>query len=173
MSRPVPIKNHPGRPDLTGEHPWGDVGQAVLAILFLIVWIADSFFLKLTTELSPWLPLVIRLPVGLVLLGLAWYLARTTMHIVFGQHQTEPQVIRQGIYNHIRHPMYLSEILLYLGLLVIKYSRAATLVWLVVIVFLYYISRYEEKLLLNRFGVDYENYRRDVPLLIPRWHHRR
>ncbi len=34
--------------DKNGEHPFGDAGQLILLGLFLIVWVADSFFLKRT-----------------------------------------------------------------------------------------------------------------------------
>jgi len=32
--------------DLTGEHRLGDAGQLVLFIIFMAVWITDSFFFK-------------------------------------------------------------------------------------------------------------------------------
>jgi len=34
--------------------------------------------------------------------------------------------------------------------------------------FLYLIARLEERELLDRFGVEYEQYRAEVPMLIPR-----
>jgi hypothetical protein len=34
------------RDDLTGEHPFGDAGQIIFALLFLGIWIADSFFFE-------------------------------------------------------------------------------------------------------------------------------
>jgi protein-S-isoprenylcysteine O-methyltransferase Ste14 len=47
-------------------------------------------------------------------------------------------------------------------------SLAAAVVWCIAIVFLHYISRWEEKLLLARFGEEYAQYMRDVPMWIPR-----
>jgi protein-S-isoprenylcysteine O-methyltransferase Ste14 len=44
----------------------------------------------------------------------------------------------------------------------------AAVVWAVAIVFLHAISRYEERLLLARFGEAYEAYMREVPMWIPR-----
>jgi protein-S-isoprenylcysteine O-methyltransferase Ste14 len=40
-------------------------------------------------------------------------------------------------------------------------------VWAIGVIFLHYISRYEEKLLLARFGEEYEQYMREVPMWIP------
>ncbi len=96
------------------------------------------------------------------------YLARTGLSIVFGEERKTPGVIKKGMFSVVRHPVYLSEILLYLGLLILSISLAAVIVWVIAIAFLHYISRYEERLLLSRFGEEYEQYMREVPMWIPR-----
>jgi len=45
------------------------------------------------------------------------------------------------VFSVVRHPVYLSEILLYLGLLMLSISLAAAVVWIIAIGFLHYISR--------------------------------
>ncbi len=77
-------------------------------------------------------------------------------------------MIRKSVFSVVRHPAYLSEIPLYLGLLMLSISLAAAVVWVVAIGFLHYISRYEERLLLERVGKEYELYMREVPICIPR-----
>jgi len=79
-----------------------------------------------------------------------------------------PGVIRKGVFRVIRHPIYMSEILLYLGLLFFSTSLAAVGVWIIGIAFFHYISRHEEELLLERFGDEYRQYMKDVPMYIPR-----
>ena len=158
---------HHEREDLTGEHKLGDAGQAILAILFGAVWLADTFWFKYTTFLNDAVPNSIRAPIGIALLVISGYLAMSTLKIVFGEVRETPAVIREGAYKYSRHPMYFSELLLYLGLLSISISLAAALVWIVAIVFLYKICRYEERLLLARFGDEYRKYMREVPLWIP------
>ena len=160
-------KVHHQRDDLAGEHAVGDAGQPILACLFAATWIADTFFLKYMTSLNQHVPLVIRIPSGAVPLVLAGYLARTGLSIVFGEEREQPGVIRESVFNVVRHPIYLSEILLYLGFLMLSISLAAAAVWVVAIGFLHYISRYEERLLLERFGQEYEQYMREVPMWIP------
>ena len=54
------------RDDLTGEHKIGDAGQLIIAILFLVVWILDSFVLKYTTFLNNYFPLAAQIPLGLL-----------------------------------------------------------------------------------------------------------
>ena len=161
-------KTQQQRDDLTGEHTVSDAGQIVLACLFAAAWIADTFFFEYTTFLNEYVPLVARIPPGVVLLAISCYLARKGLSIVFGEDREKPGVIRKSVFNVIRHPIYLSEILLYLGLLMLSISLAAAVVWIIAIGFLHYISLYEERLLLARFREEYEQYMREVPMWIPR-----
>jgi protein-S-isoprenylcysteine O-methyltransferase Ste14 len=156
------------RDDLTGEHALGDAGQLVLALLFAATWIADTCFLECTTFLNRHVPRGIRIPLGVALLVASGYLAREGLSIVFGEERGEPGVIRKGVFSVVRHPIYLGEILAYLGFLILSLSLAAAVVWAIAIAFLHFISRYEEKLLLARFGEAYEAYMRDVPMWVPR-----
>ena len=165
---PLNIDSSKTRPDLAGEHGIGDAGQIILALLFAAVWIADSFFFNYTTFLNKYLSQWLRLPPAFFFLILSGYLARTGMAIVFGETREEPTVIRKGVFIWVRHPIYLSEILLYFGMLLISISLAAGVVWLMAIAFLHYISRHEERLLLARFGEEYKQYLQEVPMWLPR-----
>ena len=82
------------RDDLTGEHDAGDAGQAIFAVLFFAVWVADSFFLHLTTQLTLWVPSWVRGPFAILLLGLAIYCGWQGLMIVFGEVWETPAVIR-------------------------------------------------------------------------------
>jgi len=156
------------RDDLTGEHRWGDAGQLALALMFIAVWITDSFILNYTTFLNQYIPLYIRTPLGIIFLFVSGYLARAGLKTVFRDEEKEPGVIREGVFGIMRHPIYLGEVLLYIGFLFLSLSLAAAVVWLVATGFLFYISRFEEKLLLKRFGKAYKEYMNDVPMWIPR-----
>jgi protein-S-isoprenylcysteine O-methyltransferase Ste14 len=158
----------PVREDLTGEHRLGDAGQIILAILFFSIWIIDTFFLHFSTINSPILPWFFRIPSGFVLIFYGYYLARTGLKIVFGEVREKPGVIRERVFGIVRHPVYLSELLVYLGLLILRFSLIAFLVWIAAVGFMVFISRYEEKLLIQRFGKEYINYMKEVPMLIPR-----
>jgi len=156
------------RDDLTGEHTVGDAGQIILSCLFFATWMLDTFFLKHTTFLNHYVPLGVRIPFGVVLLILSCILARKGLSIVFSEKRETPCVIRKSVFNIVRHPIYLSEILLYLGFIMLNISLAAIFVWVIAILFLHYISLYEERLLLARFGEEYERYIQEVPMWIPR-----
>ena len=161
-------QRHQKRDDLTGEHFFGDLGQLILLIIFLAVWITDSFFLKYSTFLSKYIPLYVQLPLAVIILIYAGYLAKTGLHIVFGEVREKPLVIREKVFCVIRHPIYLGAILTYLGMIILAVSIAAIVVWIIIIVFYYFLSRHEEKLLLEKFGKEYEEYMEEVPMLIPR-----
>lgn len=156
------------RDDLIGEHKWGDSGQIICALLFFGIWITDSFFLRYTTQLNEVVSPLVRKLIGCLLLFLAAYLSWSGLRIVFGEVRKTPSIIRKGVFGVIRHPIYLSEVLLYLGLFMLNMSLAAGVVWIGTSVFLFYLSWYEEKLLLDRFGKDYESYICDVGMWLPR-----
>jgi protein-S-isoprenylcysteine O-methyltransferase Ste14 len=160
--------NHAHREDLTGEHKYGDAGQFILMVVFLAVWVLDNFVFHYTTFLNDDIPLPVQLILGVMLVLAAFFLARAGMRIVFGKVREIPGVIREGVFKWMRHPIYFSEILFYLGLLFFRTSLAAAAVWIIAIVFLTYISRYEEKLLVTRFGDNYKAYMKDVGMFLPK-----
>jgi protein-S-isoprenylcysteine O-methyltransferase Ste14 len=156
------------REDLCEEHPRGDLGQIIFGTVFAILWGLDSFVLKLTTFPAAHVPLFVRVPVAVLLIGLALYLAVKGHRVVFGEVREPPSVISTGIFSYTRHPLYLSAILLYLGLVVLTLSVAAFILWVIIAVFYDRISAYEEVRLTERFGDEYEDYTEQVPRWLPR-----
>jgi protein-S-isoprenylcysteine O-methyltransferase Ste14 len=63
--------------------------------------------------------------------------------------------------------MYLSEILLSLGVLLFSLSLAAAGVWILMIAFLHVIAQYEERQLLAHFGEEYRDYKSEVSMWLP------
>jgi protein-S-isoprenylcysteine O-methyltransferase Ste14 len=108
-------------------------------------------------------------PLGIAILIVSGYLAAAGLYIVFVQKREQAEVIRKNVFSIVRHPIYLSEILLYFGLLMFKVTLTAVLVWGIAILFLHRISRYEEKLLLRRFGKEYAEYMQRVPMWLPKF----
>ncbi len=143
------------------------MGQLILLVVFLIVWIADSFIFKYSTFLTQYISNYIRVPIALIVLVISGLLAWAGLKIVFGETREKPQVITTDVFSVVRHPIYLSLILLYLGFILLSLSLLSVLVWILIIVFYYMISRYEEKLLTQRFGSAYEEYKKKVPMLLP------
>lgn len=162
-------KAHKDRPDLTGEHRFGDVGQLILFFLFIIVWITDAFIFHFSDFLKFYIPFYIRLILGAVILVYSIYITRAGLTIVFKEIREKPVVIRVGVFDKMRHPIYLGGILFYLGLLVFAPSVIAFIVFLIISGFYHYIACYEEKLLLQKFGEEYKRYMNEVPRWLPRF----
>lgn len=161
-------KKHSHRQDLVGEHVFGDMGQLLLLLIFITAWLVDSFFFKYSTFISKYIPLFVKIPLSIIILFSAGYLAKNGLGIVFGEIREEPGVIRKGVFDIVRHPIYLGAILLYLGLLTLTFSIVAAVIWLFIIAFYWFIARHEEKLLVKKFGNEYKKYMREIPMLIPR-----
>lgn len=159
-------QNH--RDDLAGEHPFGDAGQLILLITFLVVWILDSFVLRLSTFAVQYVALFLRIPLGALFLLVAGYLAQQGMKVVFGEERAESAVIEKGVFKRLRHPVYLGCILFYVALVIFTLSIFAAIICVTIIVFYHYIAKYEERLLLLKFGNEYEQYMKSVPMWIPR-----
>jgi len=61
-------KSYQHRSDLTGEHAFSDIGQLILLVIFLVVWITDSFVFKYSTFLTQYVSNYIRVPIALIVL---------------------------------------------------------------------------------------------------------
>lgn len=80
------------------------------------------------------------------------------------------KLVQSGPYRYTRNPMTLGASLFYLGLAVWGGSWLVFgLVWLVFTALLTYIYVHESRELEARFGVEYLEYRRSTPFLIPRY----
>ena len=90
------------------------------------------------------------------------------LKIVFREERSKLVVIRTDVFSLVRHPIYLGPMLLYLGFIILSMSVIAFGIWIIIIVFYVYISRYEENILIDKLGEEYEQYMHDVPMFIPK-----
>ena len=162
-------KTHPGRTDLLGEHKLGDTLQLVFFIVFLSIWIVDSFVLKISTFLSDDISIFIRVAFSFVFFAIAFYFARNGSKVVFGEKREKPEIIKKGVFKLVRHPIYFGAILIYPGFFLLTLSIASFGFWIFVIILYNLIARYEEKLLTNYFGEDYKKYMKEVGRWFPRF----
>jgi len=150
-----------------GEHPFGDIGQLILLGLFLVVWVGDSFFLRISTFPSDYVPMYMRL----VILGLALVTAAYLVmsgHVVVNHQQHPTGIVSTGAFRYVRHPLYLGSILFYLGLSVSTASLFSLALLVVIFVFYNYIASFEEKLLDDRSGEGYRKYKKRTGKWVPR-----
>ncbi len=156
-----------GIKEKNGEHPYGDAGQLILLGLFLIVWLGDSFFLRLSTFPADYLPRYLRLTFLVACLAGAACLVKSS-HAVVSQGSRPSGLITTGAFKYVRHPLYLGSILFYLGLALGTFSLFSLVLWVAICIFYNYLASYEEKLLEARFGESYRSYREKTGKWLPR-----
>ncbi|HUY00637.1 MAG TPA: methyltransferase [Candidatus Deferrimicrobium sp.] len=92
--------------------------------------------------------------IGFILIGIGWYQI----------YHAKGKLVTKGLYRYCRHPQYLGLILFCLGFC-IQYPLLFSIIILPFVIVLYYfLAKAEEKQLINRYGVDYLLYRREVPM---------
>ncbi len=83
-------------------------------------------------------------------------------------HQVAEVLNTSGMYSVVRHPLYLANILIWVG-----WTTLLSIPWLIVVatfvfvVYYFFIMYAEEQFLRGKFGQDYERWHRRTPRLIP------
>ncbi len=100
----------------------------------------------------------------------AWYgimgVKETTLKVA--ETHRPVKVIKSGLYAKIRHPQYFGTILSHVGISILLSSFYSLLSSPFIILLIYLISWKEEKELVKEFGKEYEDYKKNVPMLLPR-----
>jgi len=125
-------------------------------------------------SLPGWIEGTVRVS-GIVLLGLAGFLAAWGLWSIGRQMSSQAEVrpdtelVTDGAFRLVRHPLYLSILLLWAGgaLALASWFMAACTVALVPVFVAR--SRLEERILMRHFGGVYGAYMASVPMLLPGW----
>jgi len=150
-----------------GEHPYGDLGQLIILLGFLVIWILDSFVFQYSTFLSPHVPIYLRLILaGLILLS-AIFLMRSGHRAISDEVLSSPRLLTDGAFSRVRHPLYLAVLLFYVFLIALTLSMISLFVFLGIFIFYNYIAAFEENFLEEKFGQDYCDYKKNTPRWIP------
>jgi protein-S-isoprenylcysteine O-methyltransferase Ste14 len=78
------------------------------------------------------------------------------------------ELVTGGIYSKVRHPFYLSVLILFLGIAVISWNLYGFLFFILVLMALIIRIRKEEMELAAKFGEEYKKYKKETPMIIPR-----
>jgi len=119
---------------------------------------------------SSWIPLLhLAICTAFLVLG-AWLgiksVKETTLKVA-ETHRTE-KIVTRGVYSIVRHPQYLGGLLAHVGISFLLSAWYSLLSAPLMAVLIYLISRKEEEELIREFGKEYEDYKKKVPMLIPR-----
>jgi protein-S-isoprenylcysteine O-methyltransferase Ste14 len=162
---------HDKHEHLVGEEmPYSHLLQLSSAVVFLLVWSLDSFIFKFSVWFANFVPWVFRLILALCVIILGIMLARSAEKALFQEELESPKVdvIDTGILGHVRHPLYLGVLLVYIGFILGTFSLISVAVFIVVALIHNKLATYEEQDLERIFGEKYVEYKSRVPKWIPR-----
>jgi len=142
-----------------------------VAIMIVLAAIVDR---ALGINMS--IPLAVRLPVGILLLVLGvpvvlWTIIRFLRikgtPIPFNP---PPALVVNGLYSVVRNPMHLGWTIVLVGLALLMQSFTLLVIFIpcFVAVHIIYLKFVEEKELEKKFGQAYLDYKKKVPMFIPR-----
>jgi len=145
---------------------YGFVALSVFASLWVDRWLSFPHFN------SSWWSLGLSIP--LLLLG--WLLSGWSVVAFFLTGGTPvpfnppPRLITTGLYAYVRNPMFLGGFLFLLGLGVLLGSLSLTFIFapLLIVLYVFYVKAVEEKEMEKKFGQEYLEYKKRVPMFIPR-----
>jgi protein-S-isoprenylcysteine O-methyltransferase Ste14 len=158
------------------------VGATIFLFLLPLLFIKIAHFLDTLLKLSPFLPTLLRyfLSLPLLLFGLFWAMWSNIALLFqgrggptegFGVAISPPtkRLVVEGPYKYTRNPMVFGTLTMYLaiGLYLASLTYVFFIVpsfWLATYIIL---SRSEERRLVREFGVEYLEYKRQVPMYIP------
>jgi protein-S-isoprenylcysteine O-methyltransferase Ste14 len=149
-------------------------------IFWIGIWVSPqpgftvSFFHNLETVISigsfsiPFLHFLLSIP--FIFLGVLFGIkgVKLTTLKVAETHRPE-KIVTNGVYSKVRHPQYFGGLLAHVGisfLLSAEYSLFLTPLMTFII---YLISKKEEKELIKEFGKEYLDYKKKVPMLLPKF----
>jgi protein-S-isoprenylcysteine O-methyltransferase Ste14 len=78
------------------------------------------------------------------------------------------KVVSGGVYSLVRHPQYLGAFLAHISLTFLFSAEYSLIVTPIIAIYLFVISKKEEKELLNEFNGDYRKYMEQVPMFLPK-----
>jgi len=167
------------------EREYSETQRMVAVILGgILFWIVIPFFIVIG---SSYIDRCLSLPrffygwgnimIALIFIVAGWLLANWTVEAQFywGKGTPIPLMATQTLvikrpYTYCRNPMTLGTTLFYLGVAIwIGSISAIGLALIYPIGILIYIKFFEEKELEDRFGLEYLDYKRRTPFLIPRF----
>ncbi len=131
----------------------------ILTMLNLKVWFHDPFSLF---QIISWILLVLS-----AWMGIAGFLILKRKGKSEKDFEATTVLIKSNIYRYIRHPLYLSLILLGTGIMLKDPDMVQLILGAVNLVALYITSRIEETEMIERFGHEYTRYMKETKMFIP------
>jgi len=150
------------------ESPYSHLIQGLCPVFFTVVWILDSFFFKYSIVLNDFVHWIIRIILFISVITVAYAFIYISQNILFRRPENKDEIIAEGIFGHIRNPMYFGILLIYLAFIFLSISLISIAIWILIIVIYDKLATSAEKQLEKLFGEKYLKYKKKVPKWIPR-----
>jgi len=141
------------------------IPRSLIRIFILLTFIAPPIALPFAKGPKIAIPLSIALTLGTILLGINFYIKILVQKQlgVMPALKSKGKLITTGIYGIVRHPLYLSNGLLAIGMAVLFRSMYALLFSIPYLLLYLPIIYFEEKDLLEKYKEEYKEYKKKVP----------
>ena len=143
------------------------------------IWVSPQprFTIQILQNLSVLVPVVnfsipllhLVISISFLLLG-AWLAIKGVKGVtlrVAETHRTD-KIVTTGVYSIVRHPQHLGALLAHVGISFLFSAWYSLLFTPLMVVLIYLISKKEEEELVREFGKEYEDYKKRVPMLMPK-----
>ena len=134
---------------------------------FLFPFLADWIEIPVVTLRVSFFHLFVFVPFFLVGAWLGIAGVRETTLAVAETHRAK-RIVTSGIYSAVRHPQYLGGLLAHVGVSFLLSAWFSLLSTPLMVLLVFLISRKEEVELMKEFGVEYLEYKENVPMFFPK-----
>jgi protein-S-isoprenylcysteine O-methyltransferase Ste14 len=142
-------------------------GYPVKSWTFVVIQFACFLILFITGPLIAKNPFYLSIEIISIGLGIwAVFLMDPLTINVLPDVRKEASLLKQGPYKLIRHPMYLAVLMLFLSLVLEKFSLFRLFIYVILLADLLLKIEYEEKLLISKYSA-YNDYKSVTKKLIP------
>ena len=149
------------------EFPYSHVIEILLIIFFIFSWLIDVYIFKLHISYGIFLIDLFRYIGFVSILIFSMYLLKKSSKVITPKVYNSKLLLSDGIFQFVRHPMYLGIILIYLSFVILNLSLIMLIAWIFIFLILNMMASYEERRLEEIFGQEYLDYQKVVSKWIP------
>jgi protein-S-isoprenylcysteine O-methyltransferase Ste14 len=135
----------------------------------------ECIFILILLNIERWFvsPFILRQVISWILLIFSLYLAVAGFFLLHVKGKSEngientQELVKTGIYRYVRHPLYLSLLLLGFGIMLKDPGSIQIILGIINLCAVYFTALLEEKEMDAKFGINYNRYREKTWMFIP------
>ena len=150
------------------EMPNAHVYHILSPIIFITIWMLDSSVFNFSIWLNEFVPLLLRIIIFAIVLGLALTFIQLSHKTLFkGEHKPSDTLLTSGVVAHVRNPMYLGILLIFVAFLFLSISIICVILFIPIFLIYNKMANFEANILEGLFGEEFLKYKEKVPKWIP------